>query len=87
MPTNEEIEGIIHLARFLAKYQDDLNKLKWEFIKIEDQEKLRESIAGRWPTIQGTHNVIALTRIGQQEIDFSKMPKGVEFLLKEGEKK
>jgi len=84
---NEEIEGILHLCRFLSGYQEELNTIRLATSKLISEgnpEAARDKLILEWPAIQGLTNVLNLCKIGKQEIDFKKVSIGIKVMLKDG---
>ena len=79
--TPEEIDSVIHLARWLAKYQDVLNDLRRK--AIAPNVDTRDMLIMEWPIVQGTSNQIQLTKLGRQEIDLDKINEAVKLLTKD----
>jgi hypothetical protein len=60
--------ALVALARFLARYQADLNDLR-DLCMGMTPEECKETLIMKWPVIQGTANQIALKSIGALAYD------------------
>lgn len=78
----ESVDALRALSCFLAKYQNDLCLLRYNWM-TQSGDDFREAVIGQWPIIQGTHNQIALQRVGELEFDSSLIPKAIKKLLEE----
>jgi hypothetical protein len=78
-----ENESLRNLARFLSKYQDELNQVRFKLIKQKGNIKELEYIFSlQWPVVQGFQNQNDLKKIGDQEIRHEEVGKAVRILLK-----
>ena len=73
---------MLALVCFLAKYQEDLNKLRYKIYAWKEEDgDLQDYIVGQWPVIQGTRNQMNLAKIGEMEFDHTRIPKAVASIL------
>lgn len=76
-------ENLRHLVSFLARYQRELNDLRFKIFAEEDAEKCKEMVVMNWPIIQGMKNQMDLKKIGELEIDYDKVGLAVKEILDE----
>jgi hypothetical protein len=74
---------LVSLVRFLAQYQEQLNELRGELLRMTPEE-CHDALAMKWPVIQGTSNQIKLKRIGELGYDPSLVAEAVDALLADG---
>ena len=67
------------LVAWLAKYQDDLNRLRYRMIG-ETREQAFNTLVMHWPTIQGTANQHALARLGKLPVNMDAVQRAVAHL-------
>ena len=83
--TENEIEGIENLCRFLCDHQDVLHKhiMKTSnLIYKKEYEEAKDLLIMNTPIIQGSKNQLDLADIGKQGTDMKKIRDGVNAMLK-----
>ena len=78
---NEEYgpPALLALVRFLARYQDQLNDLRYKWLAMTPEE-CQEAVRMEWPIIQRTANQIALKRIGELDYDSKLVAEAVSAI-------
>jgi hypothetical protein len=71
---------LLALACFLAKYQDDLNDLRYKWIAMS-AEDCKSAVIGQWPIIQGTTNQINLKRVGEIPYESPQVSRAIKAIL------
>lgn len=72
-----------HAMRWLAKYQDDLNRLFRKACAATDPAAAMNLLTLHWSIVQTTKNQFALRDLGRQAIDLQAVTRAIDDALKE----